>query len=944
VQARETAGITTRLIIEETRRWGGDQAVLRLLELAGEPGRLDELSDERSWFSYETKIALFEAAAELTGEPHIARHMGAALLRSRIGRTLLLMLTLLGSPAQLLRSIDRASAKFNTVGDMKLLAHGRRSATISYRLHPGYRPNRHDCDLNIGLLSHVSAIYGLPPATITHTHCQIDGAGECVYQLTWRPRRRRRRNTPPVADVLEVQARFSALQQTVADLVGATDLETVLPAIARRASDAVQAERYLVVVQLDDEPAPRVYSDGFSPDQASQTGRLLLDGDDLPSETGSVLCAELKSARRRHGVLAAFVDDRFGFLDSEHELLESYARLGASALDSATAVAAARQGRQTAEVLLDVARRLLVTEGSAAVARLTAEATQSIGGCDRAAVWLWNEDSAVMTLAGQAGWPAEQVRQMRSLVISPSSMPELARRLANPTEPRFYDVNTAEPHVRHLIEAFDCEAIGVIPMATPAHLHGVVIAAWLRGGTFPPTAAPPFARLAGIADQATAALQRAALLDRVQWQASKDELTGLTNRRYFSLLLEETLQQLTETTTAGLLFLDLDRFKHVNDTLGHSAGDLLLQAVARRLQTCVRTDDVVARLGGDEFTVLLPAGRGSEEMSAVADKILNAFAEPIDVAGHPLLVRPSIGGVVLTGDRTDPTELLREADVAMYSAKRAGGGRMVVYEEAYDSGVSQAVLEAELHHAIVAEELSVAYQPQVDLWSGAAVGAEALVRWHHPVHGTLLPEDFLPLAEETGLIIALDLLVLRRAVEAAVAWRRGGRALRVAVNVSVRTLADEQLIPTIVGLLAETGFPPDALELELTESSAFADPDRVATAISALRDHGVSLALDDLGGGLNALRRVQQLPVGRLKIDGSFVADLPSGGAGAHLVHAVIGLGKRMGIAVIAEGVETPEQADALRAVGCREAQGFLFGNPTEPSELPFVCQVESNA
>jgi diguanylate cyclase (GGDEF)-like protein len=943
VQARETAGITTRLIIEETRRWGGDQAVMRLLELAGETGRLDDLSDERSWFSYETKIALFEAAAELTGEPHIARHMGAALLRSRIGRALLLMLTLLGSPAQLLRSIDRASAKFNTVGDMKLLAHGRRSATISYRLHPGYRPSRHDCDLNIGLLGHVPALYGLPPANITYSHCQIDGAGECVYELTWRPRRRWQRNTPPVADILEVQARFSALQQTVADLVAATDLETVLPAIARRASDAVQAERYLIVVQLDDEPAPLVYSDGFSPDQASQIGRLLLTGGDLPSGIGSVLCAELKSARRRHGVLAAFLD-RFDFLDSEHELLESYARLGASALDSATAVAAARQGRQTAEVLLDVARRLLITEGSAAVARLTAEATQSIGGCDRATVWLWDEDSAVMTLAGQAGWPAEQVRQMRSLVISPSGMPELARRLANPTEPRLYDVDTAEPQLRNLIEAFDCEAIGVIPMATPARLHGVVIAAWLRGGTPPPMAAPPFARLAGIADQATAALQRAALLDRVQWQASKDELTGLTNRRYFSLLLQETLQRLTETTTAGLLFLDLDRFKHVNDTLGHGAGDLLLQAVARRLQTCVRTDDVVARLGGDEFTVLLPAGRGSEEMSAVADKILNAFAEPIDVAGHPLLVRPSIGGVVLTGNRIDPTELLREADVAMYSAKRAGGGRMVVYDEAYDSEVSQAVLEAELHHAIVAEELSVVYQPQIDLWSGAAVGAEALVRWHHPVHGTLLPEDFLLLAEETGLIIALDLLVLRRAVEAAVAWRRAGRPLRVAVNVSVRTLADEQLIPTIVGLLAETGYPPDALELELTESSAFADPDRVAVAISALRDHGVSLALDDLGGGLNALRRVQQLPVSRLKIDGSFVADLPSGGVGAHLVHAVIGLGERTGIAVIAEGVETREQADALRAAGCREAQGFLFGIPTDAIELPFVRQVESNA
>ncbi|HSK98480.1 MAG TPA: bifunctional diguanylate cyclase/phosphodiesterase, partial [Euzebyales bacterium] len=387
-----------------------------------------------------------------------------------------------------------------------------------------------------------------------------------------------------------------------------------------------------------------------------------------------------------------------------------------------------------------------------------------------------------------------------------------------------------------------------------------------------------------------------------------------------------------------------DRFKHVNDTLGHNAGDLLLQAVAGRLQRCVRTDDVVARLGGDEFTVLLPAGRGGEELPAVADKILTAFTEPVDIAGHPLLVRPSIGGVVITADRTDPTELLREADLAMYAAKRAGGGRMVIYDEACDSDVSQLALEADLRRAIAGDELSVVYQPQVDLWSGAAVGAEALVRWDHPTHGTLLPEDFLPLAEDTGLIAALDLHVLRRAVEAAATWRRAGHPLRVAVNVSARTLADDQLLPTVIALLTETGVPPDALELELTESGAFADPDRVAGAIAALQAHGVSLVLDGLGVGHNALRRVQQLPVRRLKIDGSFVADMPSGGVGAHLAEAVIGLGERLGIDVIAEGVETTEQADALRAAGCREAQGFLFGRPGAAAGVPFVSPIESSA
>ena len=944
MQARETAGITTRLIIEEIRRWGGNDAVDRLLELADETGRLDELTDERSWLSYHTKIALFESAAELTGEPRVARHMGAAMLRSQIGRALLPMLSLLGSPAQLLRSVNRACAKFTTVADMQLLAGGRRCATVSYRLRPGYQPNRHDCDLNIGLLSHVPAIFGLPPASVTHTHCQVDGAAECIYELTWRRRRWPARRVAPVTDVSEVQERFDALQQTVADLVAATDLETVMPAIARRASGAVQAERFLVVVQVEGEATPRVHSEGFSALEASKVGRLLLTGRPLPADIGSVLQAELKSARRTHGVLAAFLRSGYAFLDSEQQLLHSYARLGASALDAVTAVAAARQGRQTAEVLLAFSRQLLTTEGSAAVTQLTAEAAQSIVGCDRSTVLLWNDDAGALTLAGRAGWPAHQVERMRSMVVRPSDTPELAALLETPTQPRLYDVESAEPFLRHLIASFDCQVIAVVPMATPTALLGLVIAAWQKDGIQPPVNAPPFARMSGVADQATTALQRTALLDQVRRQASRDELTGLANRRYFGFLLQDTLQRVTATGPAGLLFLDLDRFKHVNDTLGHSAGDLLLQTVARRLQGCVRTDDVVARLGGDEFTVLLPAIGGRDELAAVANKILSTFGEPVLLAHQPVFVRPSMGGVVVTAERDDPAEILRDADLAMYAAKRAGGGRLVVYDEALSSEIDQLALEAELHQAVVTGQLIVVYQPQVDLVTGATVGAEALVRWDHPRRGRLLPAEFLPLAELTGLIIRVDLLVLGKACQQAAAWHQDGRMMRVAVNISPRTLSDDHLLPTVVETLAETGLPPGTLELELTESGALTDPDRIVSTITALSDHGVSLALDDLGAGHNTLRRVQELPVSRLKIDRSFVTDLAAGGPGAHVVEAVIQLAGRLGIPALAEGVETPEQAAALRAAGCREAQGYLYGFPADPDELSLPSHVRTRA
>ena len=944
MQARETAGITTRLIIEEMRRRGGDDAVTRLLDLAGVAAHREALTDERSWWSYDTKIALFAAAEQLTGDPHIARHMGEALLPSRVGRSLLPMLTLLGSPGALLRSVGRACAKFNSVADMRLLARGRHSATVGYRLHDGYQPSRYDCDLNRGLLSHVPAIFGLAAAAVEHPRCQVEGDDECVYELTWRRRVRRRRRQPPVVDVVEVQDRFHGLQQTVADLVAATDLETVLPAIARRARSAVQAERFLVVVDVDGEPRPRVHADGFTPEQALRIGAALLAGREPPPEAGSVLCADLASGRRRHGVLAAFLDERYDFLDSEQQLLQAYARLGASALDAVTAVAAARQGRQTAEVLLGFARRVLTTEGTAAVMRLTAEAARSIGGCDRATVWLWDGAAGALTLAGHAGWPTEAIARMQELVLLPGELPELAQVLEDPTRPQLYELDSAGPYLRELLDQFDSQALAVVPMATPACMHGLVIAAWAKGATPPSADALPFARLAGIADQATSALQRTALLDQVQRQASRDDLTGLVNRRSVGLLLEETLTQVTATSGAGLLFLDLDRFKHVNDTLGHRTGDLLLQAVARRLRECVRADDVVARLGGDEFTVLLAAGSGRDDLAVVADRILRAFDAPMVVAGNPILVRPSIGGVVMTTPHCEPTELLRQADVAMYAAKRAGGARLVVYDPSQGAMVSAPVLEAELHHAIAGGQLTVLYQPQVDLRSGGVVGAEALVRWQHPRRGLLAPGEFLPVAEQTGLIVALDLLVLRRAVHDARAWWRRGHHWRVAVNVSARTLADARLLPAVTSVLAEAGLPARALELELTESPAFADPQRVRTAIAALHAHGVGLALDDLGVGQNGLRRIQQLPAQRLKIDRAFVADLPAEGAGAHLVDALIGLGARLGVGVVAEGVETPAQADALRTAGCPEAQGVFYGHPVAAADLPPLWALRRSA
>jgi diguanylate cyclase (GGDEF)-like protein/PAS domain S-box-containing protein len=417
--------------------------------------------------------------------------------------------------------------------------------------------------------------------------------------------------------------------------------------------------------------------------------------------------------------------------------------------------------------------------------------------------------------------------------------------------------------------------------------------------------------------------------------AHHDALTGLPNR----MLLQDRLAQAVAYANRGgrrmwVLLIDLDRFKFVNDTLGHKAGDQLLVTIAARLRAAVRETDTVARLSGDEFVAILAEHADETLQAEVIDRIMAALAQPITLVGKEFCVTCSIGVAVYAGDGTPAEHLIEHADLAMYAAKKLGRNRWQFYHDAMNGDTQERLrIEGALRSALERGEFVLHYQPQVDLASGRIVGMEALLRWQHPELGMVPPQRFIGLAEETGLIVPIGAWVLRTACAQARAWNemnalRGEPPLRVAVNLSARQFAQPDLVASIAQVLADTGLPPACLDLELTESLFVADVAQAVELLHQLKGLGVALSIDDFGTGYSSFSYLRRFPIDVLKIDRSFVADIASDANEAAIVVSIIALARNLKLRVVAEGVETPGQLDFLRAHGCDEMQGYHFSRP----------------
>ena len=431
-------------------------------------------------------------------------------------------------------------------------------------------------------------------------------------------------------------------------------------------------------------------------------------------------------------------------------------------------------------------------------------------------------------------------------------------------------------------------------------------------------------------------------------RASHDDLTGLPNRLQLrDYLGVELLHGLGSQGQVGLLFIDLDGFKLVNDSYGHGVGDELLIGAAERVRLSVRDHDFVARLGGDEFVVVARHGdiAGAE---GLADRLITAFEIPFFLSTGPVYVSPSIGIARSTSRSTDAESLLRDADTAMYKAKAAGRNGYAVFDTSLRRDVQNRIdVETGLRHALERSEFEVHYQPVVDMATGVVIGYEALVRWQHPERGLVLPGHFIPIAEESWLMVPIGSWVLREALLQLAEWRRDGRPdLHISVNVSARQLRDSSLVGLVSRALKETGLPGEALWLELTESALVEDPVAAGQTLTALRRLGVAIAVDDFGTGYSALSYLKKFPVSLVKIDREFVAGLSADPEDAGLVRAIIAMAHALGLEVVAEGVETPIQEAVLRQMGCRLAQGWFFGRPQLPAHgvLESVSEVQGTS
>jgi diguanylate cyclase (GGDEF)-like protein len=432
--------------------------------------------------------------------------------------------------------------------------------------------------------------------------------------------------------------------------------------------------------------------------------------------------------------------------------------------------------------------------------------------------------------------------------------------------------------------------------------------------------------------------QSLALQQQLAYRASHDALTDVGNRTLFAERARQALARAARTRgSLAVLFLDIDGFKRVNDTLGHGVGDDLLRVIARRLVDSVRPGDTVARLGGDEFILLLDDSDAAAAVE-VAARVLDALRVPVNLAGRQLAIDASIGIVPSAGGHDSVEDLLRSADIAMYRAKALGKGRFEVFAPAMATAVVERVtLEAELRRAVDDDEFIVQYQPTVDLAGGAITGCEALVRWQHPEHGLIPPGRFIPLAEETGLIVPIGRHVLREACRQWQRWRArasGAGRLTVSVNLSTQQLQDPGIVDDVSAVLAETGITPAHLVLEVTESAMMDNADGALTVLRALKALGVRLALDDFGTGYSSLSYLHRFPFDILKIDRAFVEPLDVASRHRSLAGTIIKMGRGLRLELVAEGIETPEQAEALRLLGCETGQGYLFARPQSAADL----------
>lgn len=942
--ARDITASVVRALLRYVERALGLTAVPELIAAAGlDPGD-ERFLAEVAWFSTEELHALADAALEATGDLGIGRRLGEEFFQYDLDIGTTDFLRAEEDPGAAVALAVSETARMVTVRRYEVVErHRDRIVVDAIPLRDG-TGHRVQCDMLAGYWALIPTLFDAPGAAV-HERCAALGDDRCRLLVRWGDpvlptdqelaRSQRRAST--------LVRRFEELQRLAVDLALVDDLDEAMRCIVDRAGSAMLARRFLLTIREHPDAQPRAFGSDL-PDGVPQEVAALLWAHDGAAEgladaahLGLPVVVDVASGGRHRGYLVAFLPEGASVRAIDERLLSAYARHAAATIDRIVSAAVAQREHRTVSALLRLAHALAGARSVAEVTDLVTEAVGDVTGCAVSGVWLLD--------ASRRRYQLQVVREdgahdgPRILDVAD---PESIVRLTHDPAPFVLRKGDA-PAIDPVLAGWGVEEAYVAPIVHREHLFGLLATAG-RTSLDQREHASVLATVSALAHHAATAIANTELLAEIRHQATHDSLTGLPNRPQIEARALEALRDAGERgTTVALAFVDLDRFKIVNDTLGHVAGDDLIGRVADRLEEHLRPSDVVARLGGDEFLVLLTDLNGPGQAEEVAGRLLDSLRAPISIRGETLFVTASIGIACYPDHGRDYGVLFRRADAAMYVAKGKGRNRIALHRAPADGHRSRLKLESQLRHAVERDELRVLYQPQIDLITDEIVAAEALVRWQHPTLGLVGPGTFLGIAEDTGVIVDIDRWVRRAALTQGAAWFRSGLPLRVAVNVSRHDLADAGLAGELQDVLAELGLPPELVELEITDRIVMSDED-LPPSLADLRALGIRLAVDDFGTGSSVLSRLQHCPVDVLKVDRTFVEPLSRPRPDTRLVDALVSMAHALGMEVVIEGVEDEEQAHAVRLLGAESAQGWYFHRPMPAEELTPLLELHARS
>jgi diguanylate cyclase (GGDEF)-like protein len=928
----DSADLLTRYLIEYLQENTPEGTLDEVYRLAGEARRTALQIDGAEWTPYWRRRSLLEATrVVLGGGPEVLTAVGRCVFKSIQRPERMELFQTLGSPAAVYEALPTFIELYGPAFSMKTEMIGPDECRIQIQMRQPNEPFPEVCAFGLGLASTLPQLFGFSMAEIDHEACECDGAECCSAVLRW-----------SAVDATKVdegraemrirllEARLDELQRTVADLGSGDGLEPVLSRVMAGAMRALLATSFILDIKASATSNHYIRTDGIGELEGARMTADLRRGS---AETAqNMLVSEIVSDRSHYGHLVAIRPPLSSFHVRERSVLDSYARLAASALDSEAAVVEARRQATTAQALLALSSSLADLSTGEDMAAHLARTIPSVIDCDRAIVALADAGAEAKWIYATHGFD-EQTADELSALAPPS--------FGGRPDSRLYRHRGTAPAggISAALTAAGSVAARSLAITSNGELFGWITVDVVAHPERLEDDVDIAERLRGLAGQAAIAIHNARLLEEIRYKALHDSLTGLPNRVLIMDRVEQAMARARrDHVEVALLFIDLDGFKDVNDNMGHQVGDDLLCSVASRFAGTLRESDTVARLGGDEFVVLAEGISLAAGPELVAERLLKVLAEPfyLDEENEvPISVSISASIGVAAGVRDTSEELFRDADVALYRAKEAGKNRYVLFEsEMYNAMHSRHELEMDLQAAVGTDQFFLHYQPIFNLSDMTVIGVEALLRWLHPRKGLLQPDAFIPALEASGLIVPVGRWVITEACRQGMAWRSAGRDIKMSINASARQLDGDTLLQDVCAAVEGTGFPPEMLIVEITETCLMRDAKGALEQLNALKSLGVRIAIDDFGTGYSSLAYLQQFPVDSLKIDRSFISGMGKSPEGDTLIHTLIQLGKALNLETLAEGIEEDDQLVQLRGEQCDVGQGYLFARPVAAAEI----------